>query len=467
MDLNNFFPGGFTPEKIQELLTLLAKSLQPDPRDAVTLDQIIQAYLREAHNDMGPEALAFCRLYLGRLAKDLGHLPVSQLTPLHLKEWMALQIGWKSANTRHGVNSRVQRCLNWAVNMRQIRENPFRGTSFPQGDPQDEMTEEEYQALWNVADARFRRMLLFLRYTGCRPGEMRNVKWTDIDWKKGVICLQEHKTRKKTGKPRLIFLAPIVLDMLREMQAHPDTQQPKISREAAVEAIRQILAKGPFPAKVFHKKARAAGLPSQGIYRLARLAGARSHRVGGISGKGYEEWTLEETLLEGGIIQRRNRTGYYAKIWQNGKEVQVKLDDDLERAKEKLKELKAQEQRPAAYPPREAPRRLYQPDKEHVFLNHYGQPWRREALVVKFARLRERARIGPKPRLYGLRHKFGSDGICKGVNLKVLAELMGHASTAMTEHYILISGDVETMQQAMDRMFGGASPLNQQQPPTP
>jgi integrase len=454
MDLNNFFPGGFTPEKIQELLTLLAKSLQPDPRDAVTLDQIVQAYLREAHNDMGPEGLAFCRLYLGRLAKDLGHLPVSQLTPLHFKEWVAAQTTLESAHTLHGLNSRVQRCLNWGVLMRQIRENPFKGVSYCKGDPQDEMTEKEYQALWKVADERFRRMLLFLRYTGCRPGEMRNVKWADIDWKAGVIRLQEHKTRKKTGKPRLIVLAPVVQKMLREMQANPPTLDPKISPEAAVLVIRLILAKGPLPAKVFHQKARAAGLPSQGIYRLARQAGARSHRAGGVGAKGYEEWALEEDFLECGLIQRRNRKGYYAHIWQNGKEVQVKLDDDLEKAKEKLKELKAQEQRPAVYPPREAPRRLYQPDKEHVFLTEFGRPWKKQTLVQKFARLREKARLGPKARMYGLRHKFGTDGIRQGVNLKVLAELMGHTTTAMTEHYIHIAGDVETMQQAIEKMFG-------------
>jgi integrase len=225
MDTNNSFPSpeGLTPEQMQQLFAMMFKSLQPDPRDAITLGQIVQAYLREAPTDMGPDALAYCKIYLNLLAKDLGHLPVSQLTPLHLKEWIAAQNGWKAANTLHAVNSRVQRCLNWAVQMKQIRENPFKGVSYSPGEPQDEMTEKEYQALWNVADECFRRMLLFLRYTGCRPGEMRKLKWTDIDWKAGVIRLQEHKTKKKIQKPRVIVLAPVALDMLREMKDHPET----------------------------------------------------------------------------------------------------------------------------------------------------------------------------------------------------------------------------------------------------
>jgi hypothetical protein len=222
---------------------------------------------------------------------------------------------------------------------------------------------------------------------------------------------------------------------------------------AAFQIIRQILANGPLPAKEFHQKAHAAGVPKQGIYQLARQAGARSRRAGGVGAKGYEVWALEKDLLEHGLLQRRNRKGYYAYVWQNGKEVQVKLDDDLEKAKQKLQELKSQEQRPTAQT--SGKRKLDQPDTEHVFLNLHGQPWKQKALVLKFARLREKARLGPKARMYGLRHKFGSDGIRKGVNLKVLAELMGHASTAMTEHYIHIAGDVETMQQGIERMFGG------------
>jgi hypothetical protein len=50
--------------------------------------------------------------------------------------------------------------------------------------------------------------------------------------------------------------------------------------------------------------------------------------------------------------------------------------------------------------------------------------------------------------LYGLRHRYGSMGIKKGVNLKLLSLCMGHARTQMTEHYIAEAGLTAQVQEA-------------------
>lgn len=49
------------------------------------------------------------------------------------------------------------------------------------------------------------------------------VEAKDVDFVAGTITLQQHKNRKKTGKPRTIFVVPELLEMLRIRAAkHPE-----------------------------------------------------------------------------------------------------------------------------------------------------------------------------------------------------------------------------------------------------
>lgn len=56
-----------------------------------------------------------------------------------------------------------------------------------------------------------------LLYTGCRCGEIQTLKWEYIDWKNS--CLRLPNT--KTGA-RVVYVGQNVLDILREVENHPD-----------------------------------------------------------------------------------------------------------------------------------------------------------------------------------------------------------------------------------------------------
>lgn len=76
------------------------------------------------------------------------------------------------------------------------------------------------------ADRRRRHMAILLRtifWTGCRPSEACRALWTWIDWDSGVITIppNRHKTGRKTGKARRIYLPPILIRALRRLYADP------------------------------------------------------------------------------------------------------------------------------------------------------------------------------------------------------------------------------------------------------
>lgn len=91
---------------------------------------------------------------------------------------------------------------------------------------------------------------------------------------------------------------------------------------------------------------------------------------------------------------------------------------------------------------------------EFVFLNHRGNPWNRCSLSLRMQRARKKAGVPGDAKLYGLRHSFGTAAIVNGVDLKTLAELMGHSTTRMTEHYVHLAARSGHLADAMRRAVG-------------
>ena len=48
-----------------------------------------------------------------------------------------------------------------------------------------------------------------MRETGCRPGEVRKVTAEQVNLELGVWVMAHHKTRKKTGLARVIYLTAL------------------------------------------------------------------------------------------------------------------------------------------------------------------------------------------------------------------------------------------------------------------
>jgi site-specific recombinase XerD len=50
--------------------------------------------------------------------------------------------------------------------------------------------------------------------------------------------------------------------------------------------------------------------------------------------------------------------------------------------------------------------------------------------------------LPPDAKLYGCRHRFGSEAVKNGVGLKTVSAMTGHTATRVTEHYARVADDV-------------------------
>jgi integrase len=71
----------------------------------------------------------------------------------------------------------------------------------------------------------FREFVQALQETGCRPSEVGKVEAANVDLAAGLWVLPEHKTKKKTGKSRLVYLTPAMLELTRRLMEHYPTGQ--------------------------------------------------------------------------------------------------------------------------------------------------------------------------------------------------------------------------------------------------
>jgi integrase len=210
---------------------------------ALTVASLIDRYLTLHEAEYEERAFSERKRYLQLFAEDHGWRNVNdqECTPDQLKEWLLEHAKWKSDWTKAHVVSIVQRPFNWAVKNRLLAANPYRGFIQSDGDPRRPLVDEEFRALLRAtgrrckrttkaypceqrrrqrpsSGARFRQVLIFLKFTGSRPGELCGLRWSNIDWNRAEITLRHHKTSRRTKKPRIIALHPVVVKLLHYLR---------------------------------------------------------------------------------------------------------------------------------------------------------------------------------------------------------------------------------------------------------
>jgi integrase len=149
----------------------------------------------------------FCETFGSRL--------VSECCAGDLQFWLDAHERWKSDWTILRALRTVNRPFNWLHGLGVVT-NPFKGLTHPPGERGRPMSPQEFQKFLRKTDAIFRRVLIFLRYTGVRPGELRELEWTHIQFEADQAVLVRHKTvrSRKDRAPRVVVLHPVVIKLL-------------------------------------------------------------------------------------------------------------------------------------------------------------------------------------------------------------------------------------------------------------
>jgi integrase len=225
-----------------------------------TVNELVDLYL--LHVSCTPETLSLKRRRLREFLAFLGNKLYVDCRAFDLASWIGAQ-SWDDW-TKRGACLIVQAAFNWCVKMGLTQVNPFKGVSHPEGDERRDITPQELVRLLVVSSKPFRRVVLFLWYTGLRPGELRRLDWRHLNFEVDppliVFPPKEHKggrlRKKRVRRSLQKVLIPEAVEILEYLesvakpgQAHVFASQRKAryTKRALEEQMRRSRRKAHLP----------------------------------------------------------------------------------------------------------------------------------------------------------------------------------------------------------------------------
>lgn len=178
--------------------------------------EVVALYLRHCAIESVhcPEARAERERTLAAFVAAFGQLDVIEAKPYHLTDFIESHPTWRSVSTRRARANAVRACFQWAFDQERIARNPFRAVRYAEAERRPDMPDDVLDQLASLGSKPFERALRFLRLTGCRLSELCRAQWEDVDLERGYWVIHTHKSRKRTGKPKLVALVPTAVALL-------------------------------------------------------------------------------------------------------------------------------------------------------------------------------------------------------------------------------------------------------------
>lgn len=185
--------------------------------------EICDLFLESCQATCDPSTYDWYRRFLSDFCRYVKLLGVAELKPFHVTRWIQTKTWGPTSQGR--VLGALKRAFNWAVGEGLLADNPIRHMKKPPSKRRERYltAEERRQILAAVQCKAFRLFLFALSQTGARPGEISQVTAEQIDLQHGAWILRKHKTAKKTGRPRVIYLTPPMVNLCRKLVAERPT----------------------------------------------------------------------------------------------------------------------------------------------------------------------------------------------------------------------------------------------------
>ncbi len=185
----------------------------------ISLKAFVEQYLEYSETVHTEKTTRAFRVTFRMLEKWFADVPLSEIATRELDRYFADRIRESSAYAARKDYINLNSAFNKALRDGQLTENPCKGIGrirIPEKLPLF-LSREEFQVLLTAIDnEEIRELVIFAANTGCRQGEIINLRWDEVDLKGCRMTLgnREHVTKSK--RVRSIPLNKLALEVLEK-----------------------------------------------------------------------------------------------------------------------------------------------------------------------------------------------------------------------------------------------------------
>ncbi|WP_425618018.1 tyrosine-type recombinase/integrase [Anatilimnocola sp. NA78] len=197
---------------------------------------VCEAFLGWAEKNVDSKTYAGYGTYIRSFCDEYGHIRARDLKPFHVTRWLDKNPGWKASDSKRAAIAAVKRVFNWSITEGLMDRNPLAGVRKPTANRREGLiTDEQHTAMMlnedggrkpgkravklgikpRRRDLAFRPVLIALKHSGTRPGMVAAVRVEDVSPDLSCWVMKNHKNRKKTGAPLIIYLSPCLQILTR------------------------------------------------------------------------------------------------------------------------------------------------------------------------------------------------------------------------------------------------------------
>lgn len=201
--------------------------------DQVTFAEVAEDYLTTWERQEGgrsPQTMAKRRRHVAQLGHAVGSKGVAEIAPRDLLTFFRSIEAAGKHNTARELRALAGRIFRHAIVRGDCTLNPasdlgdamegYRTDGFPAITDPDGMGDLMRSIRqFPHFEVQTRVGLLLLAYTALRPGEVRGMHWSDVDWRAGQIVIPAERMKVKRNRPpHVVPMARQVREVLQEVQ---------------------------------------------------------------------------------------------------------------------------------------------------------------------------------------------------------------------------------------------------------
>lgn len=207
-------------KKLKNILDRVEKKKKQQLGNSTNIYKFSQEYKKYIKLTFSSKYLSSVNNSFKHLIKFFGeHKNLDELSVKEIEEFKFHLI--KSAPKGFVVYMRtLKAAFNIAIEWKYITSNPFVKVKFKKGQKRkpEFITRDDLEKILNQTEnKKMKDIFIFAFNTGCRLGEIAQLRWQNIDFRKNIIIIGDNLFTTKNEKQRIIPISKELLPILKEL----------------------------------------------------------------------------------------------------------------------------------------------------------------------------------------------------------------------------------------------------------